>query len=221
MRLHTLKAMVMLSSVVLVTLVMALSLTLVAAQGIANVENTNAFAEYRGLVPGQPLPDLDQMTCHAAPVVSGHDPNRSLCAMVPKAGPFTLITLATQGETISEVNFRSESLQLVSLLEQWQKPDQIRRGRSGQAVILFWDQVNYRVLAVAYLVHVKPHIPLVILREGTGRSRPAPMAPGSLSTNPFHPKNRPEHARARDSPVLAATKTPHASAYTESGASVR
>ena len=161
----TFKWTVTLIIVILVTVLMSLSLTLVASQSLADDPAANVFPEYEALMPGQPLPNLDEIICGEAPAMSEHDANPSPCTIVPEDGPFYLITLATDNETISEVNFRSNTLQLDSLIQQWEEPDRIWRERSVQTLILYWDQVNYTVSAVVRPLDTTPHIWLVNLNE--------------------------------------------------------
>jgi hypothetical protein len=159
----------MFSVVVLVVAVVIMSLTLasiVAAQDtvtVANADTTaDVFASYQGLMPGQMLAELDGISRLQSPPVPGWH-SSEVYALFPQNSAFHAITFEANQGAISSVNFFSDSLQLGDLIAQWDEPDSSRRAANGQTITLGWDEGDYHISAVAYLLGQQPHVRLVSL----------------------------------------------------------
>jgi hypothetical protein len=120
----------------------------------------NPFTNYDSMMPGGSEAVLDEYRCQR-PFDRNSTPP---CSIMPADGPFHLINATTRNGGITEVNFFSESLQLVDLIHQWGEPDSLHRSESGQATMLVWNMGTQQILATLPLYRTQPHVRLVTVR---------------------------------------------------------
>jgi hypothetical protein len=148
------------ASIAVSFLALILSVHLGAVISSGAVNSSDPFAPYRSILPGQPAAALDNYDCLRA-----YDRNLTPpCSILPDGGPFHLVLVTTRQDTIVELSFFSQTLQLGDLIHPWGEPTSMHRNEHGRAITLIWSAGTNVYSATMALRGTQPHVRVVTAR---------------------------------------------------------
>jgi hypothetical protein len=127
-----------------------------------STENTDPFAVYDALVPGQPVAILDDYPCRFTPVPAEGLEGTVFCQIYPETGPICLVTVLGQGDTIQTLSFALDGIQVGHLAQRWGRPDAVQRG-SGFMITRWGNSIQATTQAFGWFTYLS-RVDLVVVR---------------------------------------------------------